>query len=468
MRKIAIIGGGAAGSVAAWVLNKKYDVTLYEANSYLGGHAYTHELTIDGEKISVDMGVEYYHERLSPNFSALLKYFNLESYIAPLSFRAFNPFEPNTDYWSNNHCGGKLKSKLYDEMNRFHLDMIEVINDKQSKEMSMKDFLDSRGYSNEFREKALLALMSTFSGCKKVSLDYSLTYFALSFNMNLLSFFTPSHWRKLKGGIHVYLKNIQQSLKGKVFLNTKVTSVEKMPNGIKVTLADNVKHYYDDVIFACQAYIAKSLIKNSSTQQQACLSVFEYVDVQSTLHSDSAAVSCQTLSDEYCQFQLATTSNSLTIGSLTRVNHHLHAYQHLVKPIYVSFDNRDRIDPLKIISKKDWKLPKLRPIDIQHKHKMSRIQGKDNLWFCGTDYSLTGHEGAIVSGLVIANHLGADYPFKDNYLAKAQFDLIKSFMGIYTRKQKLAEHVIGALFIISKYFNLHQHLSGRFIKDLLF
>lgn len=468
MRKIAIIGGGAAGSAAAWALNKKNDVTLYEAGSYLGGHAYTHELTIDGEKISIDMGVEYYHERLSPNFSALLKYFNLESYIAPLSFRAFDPIEPNTDYWSNNHYGGKLKSELYDEMNRFHLDMIEVIHDKQSKAMSMKDFLDSRGYSNEFRQKALLALMSTFSGCKKVSLDYSLTYFALSFNMNLLSFFTPSHWRKLKGGIHVYLKNIQQSLKGKVFLNTKVTSVEKMPQGIKVTLANGVNHYYDDVIFACQAYIAKSLIKNSSKQQQTCLSVFEYVDVQSTLHSDSAAVSCQALSEEYCQFQISTSADSLKIGSLTRVNHHLHPYQHLLKPIYVSFDNRERIDPLKIICKKDWKLPKLRPIDMQHKHKMSMIQGKDNLWFCGTDYSLTGHEGAIVSGLVIANHLGADYPFKDNYLAKAQFDLIKSFMGIYTRKQKLAERLISTIFTIAKYFSLHQRLSGRFIKDLLF
>lgn len=468
MRKIAIIGGGAAGSAAAWALNKKNDVTLYEAGSYLGGHAYTHELTIDGEKISIDMGVEYYHERLSPNFSALLKYFNLESYIAPLSFRAFDPIEPNTDYWSNNHYGGKLKSELYDEMNRFHLDMIEVIHDKQSKAMSMKDFLDSRGYSNEFRQKALLALMSTFSGCKKVSLDYSLTYFALSFNMNLLSFFTPSHWRKLKGGIHVYLKNIQQSLKGKVFLNTKVTSVEKMPQGIKVTLANGVNHYYDDVIFACQAYIAKSLIKNSSKQQQTCLSVFEYVDVQSTLHSDSAAVSCQALSEEYCQFQISASADSLKIGSLTRVNHHLHPYQHLLKPIYVSFDNREMIDPLKIICKKDWKLPKLRPIDMQHKHKMSMIQGKDNLWFCGTDYSLTGHEGAIVSGLVIANHLGADYPFKDNYLAKAQFDLIKSFMGIYTRKQKLAERLISTIFTIAKYFSLHQRLSGRFIKDLLF
>lgn len=468
MKKIAIIGGGAAGSAAAWVLNKKYDVTLYEAGSYLGGHAYTHELTIDGEKISVDMGVEYYHERLSPNFSALLKYFNLESYIAPLSFKAFSPLEPNTDYWSNNHCGGKLKNELYDEMNRFHLDMIEVINDKQFKEMSMKDFLDSRGYSNEFRQKALLALMSTFSGCKNIALDYSLAYFALSFNMNLLSFFTPSHWRKVKGGVHVYLKNIQQSLKAKVFLNTEVTSVEKLRHCIKVTLANNENNYYDDVIFACQAYIAKNLLKNSSEQQRACLNAFEYVDVQSTLHSDSAAVSCQALSDEYCQFQLSATSNSLTVGSLTRANHHLHAYQHLLKPIYVSFDNRDRIDPLKIICKKDWKLPKLRPIDIQHKYKISMIQGKDNLWFCGTDYSLTGHEGAIVSGLVIANHLGADYPFKDNYLAKAQFDLIKSFMRIYTRKQRLCECLVGILFTIAKYFNLHQRLSGQFIKEILF
>lgn len=469
MKKIGIIGGGAAGSAAAWALSKKYEVTLFEAESYLGGHAYTHEVEVDETKVSIDMGVEYYHERLSPNLSALLNYFKLDSYIAPLSFKAFSQTHPETHYWSNNQLEGIIKQKLNDEMNRFHIDMLSVIQKPDAvKGMSVQDFLNKNQYSIEFRQQALLPLTTTFSGCRAPSLDYSLLYFALSFNMNLLSFFTPCYWRKVKNGIHSYLKKIHQELGDKVKLNSPVTSVEKTENKVVVTLADNTSYYFDEVIFACQAYIAKKLIKNIDQQQYNCLDAFEYVDVQSTLHTDKEAVSKQPLTNEYCQFELTTTPCDNFTGILTRVNHHLYPYKHLTTPLYVSFDNRDIISPETIISKKDWKLPKLRPIDILSKRKMSAIQGKNNLWYCGTDYSLTGHEGALVSGLVIAKHLGADYPFEDQWLARAQFDLIKSFMGIYTKNQKIKEKFISLLMNISKFLNLHQRLSGRFIKELFF
>jgi predicted NAD/FAD-binding protein len=39
--KIAIIGGGVSGLTSAMLLSKKYTVSLYEANDYLGGHALT-------------------------------------------------------------------------------------------------------------------------------------------------------------------------------------------------------------------------------------------------------------------------------------------------------------------------------------------------------------------------------------------------------------------------------------------
>ena len=43
--KIAIIGSGISGNVAAYHLNKEHDITLFEQNSHIGGHIHTH--TID-------------------------------------------------------------------------------------------------------------------------------------------------------------------------------------------------------------------------------------------------------------------------------------------------------------------------------------------------------------------------------------------------------------------------------------
>lgn len=40
--RIAIIGSGISGLVCAWKLGRDHEVTLYEANDYLGGHTHTH------------------------------------------------------------------------------------------------------------------------------------------------------------------------------------------------------------------------------------------------------------------------------------------------------------------------------------------------------------------------------------------------------------------------------------------
>lgn len=54
--RIAIIGSGIAGLVCAWKLGQAHDVTLYEANDYLGGHTHTHDVEQDGRRYAVDSG----------------------------------------------------------------------------------------------------------------------------------------------------------------------------------------------------------------------------------------------------------------------------------------------------------------------------------------------------------------------------------------------------------------------------
>ena len=151
-----------------------------------------------------------------------------------------------------------------------------------------------------------------------------------------------------------------------------------MKQGIEVVLKNKNTIIVDEVIFACQAEIANRLLKNSSQFQHSLLGSFEYVNVQSVLHSDTAAVSGKPLSHEYCQFELADEVRNDFPGFLTRVNHHLYPYQSLSTPLYVSFDHLEEINPAEILSIKNWKLPKLRPEDLTRKSKIRNIQGQDN------------------------------------------------------------------------------------------
>ena len=59
-RSVAVIGSGVSGLVAAYVLALRDRVTLYEADTRLGGHAHTHQIQRDDGDIVAEIPAEYY------------------------------------------------------------------------------------------------------------------------------------------------------------------------------------------------------------------------------------------------------------------------------------------------------------------------------------------------------------------------------------------------------------------------
>lgn len=466
--KIAIIGGGGAGATAAWLLDQVHDVTVFEAQAHLGGHAYTHHMKVGDAQVHIDMGVEYFNERLSPNLFALHRKLGLETYVAPLSFRASFP---GNDAWTNIGHDGRLRGRLSAEFDRFHLDMAHLLNSGEArfKRMTVGEFMHERGYSEAFACQGLLPLMTTFSGCNAPSLDYNLMYVAISFNMSLLSFFAPGYWRKSAEGIDGYLRILHRELGDKVRLNTPVSKVSKRRDG-RLELATATQTLeFDQVVFATHADVTLGLLDNPSPRHRDILSRFEYVNTRSVLHSDTSVLA-PGQHDEYCEFVMPGTAHEghdrTRYGHLTRNNNNLPPYAGIARPLLVTFDPKHDIAPEKIDIEKRWKLPKLRPGDFYQKTRYRTIQGVDNMWFCGTDTSLTGHEGATVSGMVVAERLGATYPFATNTLASIQFNVIKDLMGVRRPSERLFNATGDLVYSITKRLSLHKNQSHKFIKDI--
>ncbi|WP_308237949.1 FAD-dependent oxidoreductase [Phenylobacterium sp. J426] len=84
-RRIAVIGGGIAGLSAAWLLSKRHEVVLYEADPRLGGHAHTVEVQGDGGPVPVDTGFIVFNEANYPNFTALLAHLGAPSQHADMA-----------------------------------------------------------------------------------------------------------------------------------------------------------------------------------------------------------------------------------------------------------------------------------------------------------------------------------------------------------------------------------------------
>ena len=84
--RIAIIGSGIAGLASAWWLDGEHDVTLFEANDYLGGHTHTHDVQVDGVRMAVDTGFIVFNPQHYPLLTALFDELGVASQPTTMSF----------------------------------------------------------------------------------------------------------------------------------------------------------------------------------------------------------------------------------------------------------------------------------------------------------------------------------------------------------------------------------------------
>lgn len=112
MKKIAIIGSGISGMTAGFELSKKYEIHIYEKNSYLGGHTHTHEIIENNKKYFIDSGFIVFNDKTYPNFINLLKKLNVDSENTNMSFSVNYPYE-------NFEWSGKILIVLFLEIEIF-------------------------------------------------------------------------------------------------------------------------------------------------------------------------------------------------------------------------------------------------------------------------------------------------------------------------------------------------------------
>ena len=91
MAKIAVVGSGISGLTSAYLLSQEHQVTVYEANDYLGGHTHTHAIELEGRQLAVDTGFIVYNDRTYPNFIRLLDQLGCTGLPTEMSFSVKRP-----------------------------------------------------------------------------------------------------------------------------------------------------------------------------------------------------------------------------------------------------------------------------------------------------------------------------------------------------------------------------------------
>ena len=163
--KIAIIGTGIAGNVAAYHLCKDHDISVFEANDYVGGHTHTHDIEYAGQNYHVDTGFIVFNYKTYPHFTRLLDELGVDVQPSNMSFSVkcektgleYNGTRLNTLFAQRRNLWRPAFYRMIRDILRFNAEAPKLLL-AESADISLGEFLYTSAYSRQFIEHYLIPM----------------------------------------------------------------------------------------------------------------------------------------------------------------------------------------------------------------------------------------------------------------------------------------------------------------------
>ncbi|OLO04143.1 NAD(P)/FAD-dependent oxidoreductase [Salinicola socius] len=297
-QRIAVIGGGIAGMTAAHYLSRRHQVTLFEADSRLGGHTATIDVDTGAERQSIDTGFIVYNDRTYPHFENLMASLGVAGQDTEMSFSVH---ETGRDFEYNGHTLTSLFAQRRNLLRpRFHRLLSDIVrfNRRATRDhrsgslpasLSLGDYLASGGYGEDFHRRYLLPMGGAIWSASEAGMrDFPARFFVRFFHHHgLLSLNDRPQWRTIKGGSRAYIDPLVAPYREHVHLDTPVTALHRDDEG--VTLATAVgERRFDQVVLACHSDQALRILgAQASDTERAVLSAIGYRRNRVVLHTDT-------------------------------------------------------------------------------------------------------------------------------------------------------------------------------------
>ena len=413
--KIGVIGSGVSGLVSALTLQEKFEVSLFEKNSKLGGHSNTVTIEQENKKYSVETGFIVLNDKNYPIFTSLLKHLNIGVNNSSMSFSVSvdkGQFEYSSSYigllgQTKNIIDPKYWGMLRD-INYFYTNALKDVKDCPDNE-TLGQFLKRFNYSNKFIDYHLVPMTASIWSCPTKSiLNFPIKSLLVFFeNHKLLNIYNRPKWSTVNKGSREYVKKIQSLLKGKIYTNAKVNKISKSKEGIRVHYQDGIKTF-DKVILACHADQSSEILIENFSEEANLLKDFKYQKNTSILHSDINFMPKR--KSVWSSWNYITETGNSGNLSITYWMNELQGINSS-KPILLSLNPKSLPNPDLIYGQYSYSHPILDNNAINIQKKLSSIQGKNNLWFCGAWTGFGFHEDGVKSAVEIANSHNIDLPW---------------------------------------------------------
>lgn len=420
---VAVVGSGVSGLTAAYLLQRRYDVTLIEADERLGGHAHTHEVdTAAAGLLRVDTGFIVHNRVTYPNLLRLFQELSIPTqptdmsmsvrcdgcgleYAGALGFRGV--------FAQPRSLGRPAFLRMLVEVNRFHRHARRVL-DTLDEDMTLGTFLQAGRYSEYFTSHFMVPVVSAvWSSAPETALLYPARYlFAFLANHGMLSVSGSHQWYTVTGGSRTYVDAVAKNLSS-VRVGAPVRAVTRLRSrpgagpGVEVHLGDDEVETFDRVVIATHPDTALRILADPSDEERETLGAFTYSQNETLFHRDEAVLPRALRARASWNYLLP----DCRAGSdRVLVSYDMNRLQRLptAEPHIVTLNATDRIAQSRVLDRMHYEHPIYTPQSVAAQKRLPALN--DGLTaFAGAYHGWGFHEDGCRAGVAAAESLGAGW-----------------------------------------------------------
>jgi predicted NAD/FAD-binding protein len=401
--KIAIIGTGVSGLVAAHRLAPEHELVVYEASDRIGGHTHTVPVQADGGTVWVDTGFIVFNDRNYPQFEALLGELGVASQPSHMSFSVSDGrgrFEYSGTPWGLFARPAHLLSPTFLGMlrdwRRFNREARALIG-MNGTAPSLGHWLEQQGFSRHFVERLIVPQASAVWSADPAQMwAFPASFMAEFFdNHGMYSLRDRPRWRTVSGGSRSYVEAITAPWRDRVRTGAPVRRIERLGDRVRIAADGCESEEFDQVVVATHSDQALSLLADPSEAEREVLGAIPYQRNEAVLHTDASLMPRRRAAWSSWNFHLAPEPVAGT--TVTYWMNHLQRLR-TREEYFVTLNRTEEIDPAKIIRKIAYDHPVYTKEGVAAQGRWAEISGPEQrTHYCGAYWGWGFHEDGVVS-----------------------------------------------------------------------
>ena len=408
--KIAIIGSGIAGNTLGYHLHKKHDITVFEANSHIGGHTHTHDIKLFGKNYAIDTGFIVFNDRTYPNFIEMLDALKVAWQPSSMSFSVHNEAS-GLEYNGTNlnslfaQRSNFFKPKFYGmiaDILRFNKESLALL--ESGSEISLGEYLTKNNYKPLFIQNYIVPMgAAIWSTDAAQMLNFPARFLVRFFHHHgMLTVNNRPQWRTITGGSARYVEKLTEGFKHKIRLNTPITSVKRLYNSVKIKPQQGNEETFDYVFFACHSDQALAMLgADASIQEREILGAIPYQENSIYLHHDKSLMPKRELAWAAWNYHVTAKASAKVL-----VTYNMNILQNIQspEPILVTLNHTDLINPAKVIKRLKYTHPVFTLAGAAAQARHAEISGFNRTGYAGAYWRNGFHEDGVMSALAALQH----------------------------------------------------------------